>query len=54
MRRILVNHPVERKTKTRTDPETADVMGLPTITAKREWTFTKAWLHRELAGQGAS
>ena len=54
MRRILVNHAVERKTKKRTDPETVDVLGLPAITVKREWTFTKAWLHRELSGKEAS
>jgi RNA polymerase sigma-70 factor (ECF subfamily) len=28
--------------------ETAEVMGLSTITIKREWRSAKAWLHREL------
>jgi hypothetical protein len=54
MRRILVNHAVERKTKKRTDPETADVLGLPAITVKREWTFTTAWLHPDLSGKEAT
>ncbi len=106
MRRILVNHAVQRKTKKRTGPEatdldrleqgvvvrdveeilavdealrrlsalsprqtqvvemryfagltveeTAEALGLPTITVKREWATAKAWLHRELSGQGAS
>jgi RNA polymerase sigma-70 factor (ECF subfamily) len=28
--------------------EAAEVMGLSTITIKREWRSAKAWLHREL------
>ena len=106
MRRVLVNHAVQRRTKKRTAPEptdlnlldqgvevrdveeilavdealnrlsalsprqaqvvemryfagftveeTAEALGLPTITVKREWAIAKAWLHRELSGQGAS
>jgi RNA polymerase sigma-70 factor, ECF subfamily len=29
--------------------EAAEVMGVSTITIKREWRSAKAWLHRELA-----
>ena len=106
MRRVLVNHAVQRRTKKRTAPEptdlnlldqgvevrdveeilavdealnrlsalsprqaqvvemryfagltveeTSEALGLPTITVKREWAIAKAWLHRELSGQGAS
>lgn len=28
--------------------ETADALGISTPTAKRDWTFAKAWLYREL------
>ena len=34
--------------------ETAEALGLPTITVKREWAIAKAWQHREVSGQGAS
>ena len=30
--------------------EIAGVIGISPATVKRHWTFTKAWLHRELAG----
>lgn len=33
--------------------ETAEALGVPSITVKRDWAIAKAWLHRELAGQGA-
>ena len=33
--------------------ETATVMGLSPTTVKREWTVARAWLYRELTGQGA-
>jgi RNA polymerase sigma-70 factor, ECF subfamily len=28
--------------------EVADVLGISTVTVKRDWSFAKAWLHREL------
>ena len=31
--------------------EAADVLGISTATAKRDWTFARAWLHREIAGR---
>ena len=34
--------------------ETAEALGLPTITVKREWAVAKAWLHRELSSRAAS
>lgn len=32
-----------------TEPETARVLGISERTVRREWTFAKAWLYRELA-----
>lgn len=29
-------------------PQAAEALGLPEGTAKREWTFTRAWLYREM------
>ena len=34
------------------EPETARVLGISERTVRREWTFAKAWLYRELAMQG--
>jgi RNA polymerase sigma factor (TIGR02999 family) len=31
--------------------ETADVMGVSTMTIKRDWAVARAWLYRELAGR---
>jgi len=28
--------------------ETAEALGISPATVKRDWTFSKAWLHREL------
>lgn len=33
--------------------EIGDLLGISTSTVKREWTFTKAWLGRELGGESA-
>jgi RNA polymerase sigma-70 factor, ECF subfamily len=33
--------------------ETAEALGLPLITVKREWAVAKAWLRRELSGREA-
>jgi RNA polymerase sigma factor (TIGR02999 family) len=33
--------------------ETADALGISAATVSREWTFARAWLHRELAGSTA-
>jgi RNA polymerase sigma factor (TIGR02999 family) len=30
--------------------ETAEVLGVSTMTVKRAWTMARAWLHRELSG----
>jgi DNA-directed RNA polymerase specialized sigma24 family protein len=30
--------------------ETAEAMRISTATVKREWSFARAWLYRELAG----
>lgn len=35
------------------EPETARLLGISERTVRREWTFAKAWLYRELAMQGA-
>jgi RNA polymerase sigma factor (TIGR02999 family) len=35
-----------------TNEETALVMGLSPATVKREWTVARAWLHRDLTGEG--
>ena len=32
--------------------EAAEVLGISEPTAKRYWTYARAWLFRELAGQG--
>ena len=32
--------------------ETAEVMGISAATVKRDWSMAKAWLHRELSGEG--
>ena len=32
-----------------TMPEAAAALGIPLRTAERNWTFARAWLHRELA-----
>ena len=38
-----------------TEPETARVLGISERTVRREWTFAKAWLYRELAAaEGAT
>ena len=29
--------------------ETAEVLGVSVITAKREWAYARAWLHQEIA-----
>lgn len=34
--------------------ETADVLGISTATAKRWWTYTRAWLYREISGEEAA
>ncbi len=33
-----------------TIPETAEVLGLSHATVEREWRFTRAWLHEQIAG----
>jgi RNA polymerase sigma factor (TIGR02999 family) len=32
--------------------ETAEAMGVSPATVKNDWTYARAWLHRELAGDG--
>jgi RNA polymerase sigma factor (TIGR02999 family) len=32
--------------------ETAEVLGVSTMTVKRGWAMARAWLHRELTGEG--
>jgi RNA polymerase sigma factor (TIGR02999 family) len=32
--------------------ETAEVLGVSTMTVKRGWAMARAWLHRELSGEG--
>jgi RNA polymerase sigma factor (TIGR02999 family) len=32
--------------------EASDVLGVSAVTAKRYWRYAKAWLHREVAGEG--
>jgi RNA polymerase sigma factor (TIGR02999 family) len=32
--------------------EASQVIGVSTVTAKRYWRYAKAWLHREIAGEG--
>ncbi|MGA8276693.1 MAG: ECF-type sigma factor [Rhodanobacteraceae bacterium] len=34
------------------DAETACALGVSERTVRRDWTFARAWLHRELAGAG--
>jgi RNA polymerase sigma-70 factor, ECF subfamily len=34
--------------------ETAEALGSSPATVSRDWAFARAWLHRELAGEGAS
>ena len=34
--------------------ETAEALGLSSITVIREWNFAKAWLYRALSGAGAA
>jgi RNA polymerase sigma factor (TIGR02999 family) len=34
--------------------ETAEVLGVSTMTVKRGWAMARAWLRRELSGEGAS
>jgi RNA polymerase sigma factor (TIGR02999 family) len=36
-----------------TIPEVAEVMGISEPTAKRYWSFARAWLHEEIRGQRA-
>ena len=31
--------------------ETAEVLGVSTMTVKRGWSMARAWLHRELSGE---
>lgn len=31
--------------------ETAEALGISAATVSRDWTFARAWLHREMAGQ---
>jgi RNA polymerase sigma factor (TIGR02999 family) len=33
-------------------PETAEVLRISPATVKRDWSMAKAWLHRELSGEG--
>src|SRR4029079_6655503 len=33
-------------------PETAEAIGISEATVKRHWTFARAWLRRELEGEG--
>jgi len=33
--------------------ETAEKLGVAPRTVKWDWTFARAWLYRELAGEGA-
>jgi RNA polymerase sigma factor (TIGR02999 family) len=37
-----------------TVPETADALGVSPATVDRDWSFARAWLHRELADEGGS
>jgi DNA-directed RNA polymerase specialized sigma24 family protein len=37
-----------------TMPESAAALGVPLRTAGRDWTFARAWLHRELADRPAA
>ena len=32
--------------------EASEVLGVSAVTAKRYWRYAKAWLHREVAGEG--
>jgi RNA polymerase sigma factor (TIGR02999 family) len=32
--------------------EASEVLGISAVTAKRYWRYAKAWLHREVAGEG--
>ena len=34
--------------------ETAEVLGVSTMTVKRGWAMARAWLHRELSGEDRS
>jgi RNA polymerase sigma factor (TIGR02999 family) len=34
--------------------ETAEMLGVSPATVKREWAVARAWLHREVAGDGAA
>jgi RNA polymerase sigma factor (TIGR02999 family) len=34
--------------------ETAEALGVSAVTVTREWTLTRAWLRRELGGEGTS
>lgn len=35
-----------------THQEIADALGITTRTVDRDWTFARAWLHREMGGKG--
>ena len=35
-----------------TNEEAAQALGIPERTARRHWSFARAWLHRELLRQG--
>ena len=37
-----------------TNDEAAQALGIPERTARRHWSFARAWLHRELRRQGAA
>ena len=32
--------------------EASEILGVSAVTAKRYWRYAKAWLHREMAGEG--
>jgi RNA polymerase sigma factor (TIGR02999 family) len=33
--------------------QAADVMGISVASAQRDWAYARAWLHREIAGDGS-
>ena len=42
---------IERKGYAPTIEETAEVLGVSTMTVKRDWRVARAWLHRRLTGE---